>query len=78
MEWTMANGNQVQQQATLGCGSLILIALIVIIFSKEGSKDLGKDVQALGVEIKGLKQSVESQSTQIRELRETLEKAKLK
>jgi hypothetical protein len=31
-------------QATLGCGTFILIALIVLIFSKPGISDLGRDV----------------------------------
>ena len=74
----MANDNQMQQQATLGCGSLILIALIVIIFSKSGANELEKEIQSLSSEVKGLKQSVESQSTQIKELRESFEKAKSK
>jgi Sec-independent protein translocase protein TatA len=72
----MANDNQIQQQATLGCGSLILIALIVIIFSKSGADELHKEIKSLGGEVKMLKQSVESQSTQIKELRASLEKAK--
>ena len=72
----MANDNQIQQQATLGCGSLILIALIVIIFSKSGADELHNEIKSLGGEVKMLKQSVESQSTQIKELRASLEKAK--
>jgi Sec-independent protein translocase protein TatA len=74
----MANDNQIQQNATLGCGSLILIALIVIIFSKSGADELQKEIKSLGGEVKELKQSVENQSTQIKELRASLEKAKVK
>jgi peptidoglycan hydrolase CwlO-like protein len=74
----MANDTPMQQQATLGCGSLILIALIVIIFSQSGAKELEKDVKALSGEVKSMKQSVEMQSTQIKELRESIEKGKAK
>ena len=36
------------QQATLGCGTLILIALIVLFFSRPGLSDLERAGAALG------------------------------
>ena len=61
----MTDGNR-SDQVTLGCGSLILIALIVIIFSGSRDKEIAKDVkelrsevQVLQTEIKGLQKSVD-------------------
>jgi hypothetical protein len=66
----MSDGNR-SDQVTLGCGSLILIALIVIIFSGSGDKEVAKDVkelrsevQSLKTEIQGLKQSVDDLKSQ--------------
>lgn len=66
----MSEGNR-SDQVTLGCGSLILIALIVIIFSGGRDKEIAKDVkelrsevQSLQTEIKGLKQSVDELKAQ--------------
>lgn len=58
------NGNS--NGVTLGCGSLILIALIVIIFSggsskevKEEVKKLQAQVQTLQTDVKALQKSVD-------------------
>jgi hypothetical protein len=67
----MAYDNR-SQQATLGCGSLILIALIVIIFSGRGTGDLEREVQGLRSEVGDLKKAVEGQSGEIRQLRDRL------
>jgi hypothetical protein len=74
----VANDNPMQQQATLGCGSLILIALIVLIFGRSNVNELEKEIKSLSGEVKGLKQSVDSQSVQLKDLREGLEKTKAK
>jgi Sec-independent protein translocase protein TatA len=54
------DGNRTQQ-ASLGCGSLILIALIVLIFSGRGTGDLEREVRALRAEVGELKKAVEAQ-----------------
>jgi hypothetical protein len=64
------------QQATLGCGSLILIALIVILFSRPGLGDLEREVKGLRSDVKELKTSVEMQTEQIKVLQGKIEKAK--
>ncbi len=46
----MANDNRTQH-ATLGCGTLILIALIVLFFSKPGMSDLQQEVKSLRTEV---------------------------
>ena len=55
------------QKATLGCGTLILIALIVAIFSHSGSRDVERDVEGLRGDMHELKKSIDAQSQQIRE-----------
>ena len=62
----MQNDTANDQKATLGCGSLILIALIVIIVSKGRSEEIEKDLQRIeskidqqGREIASLRQKVE-------------------
>jgi hypothetical protein len=61
------------QQATLGCGTLILIALIVMIFSRPGLSDLEQNVRSLRSEVAELKKAVESQTGEIRRLHERLD-----
>jgi hypothetical protein len=56
------------QQATLGCGTLILIAIIVLIFSRPGISDLEKDVSKLRTDVGDLKRAIDSQTTEIRRL----------
>lgn len=60
------------QQVSLGCGTLILIALIVLLFSGPGNGDLEREVRGLRSEVGNLKQSVEAQSAEIRQLRDRL------
>ncbi len=56
------------QHATLGCGTLILIALIVLFFGRPGIQDLERDVKSLRSEVGDLKKAVESQTNEIRRL----------
>lgn len=56
------------QRATLGCGTLILIALIVMLFSGPNSKDLEKEVKALRTDVADLKATVEHQTQAIEAL----------
>jgi hypothetical protein len=65
------------QKATLGCGTLILIALIVAIFSQSGSRDVERDVEGLRRDVQELKKSIDAQSEQIRELRDMFKKREL-
>ena len=60
------------QHVGLGCGTLILIALIVLIFGGGNVGDLRRDVQGLSTEVRNLKTSVDSQTEQIRVLQEKL------
>jgi hypothetical protein len=64
------------QQATLGCGTLILIALIVAIFSHPGVGDVEREVRNLRSEVGELKKSVDAQSAEIKALRAKLEQGK--
>ena len=56
------------QHVTLGCGTLILIALIVMIFSNSSTSDIRSEVRALQSDITELKEAVKSQTNEIRRL----------
>lgn len=74
------------QQVNLGCGTLIIIALIVLIFSGRGTDDLERqvghartevgdlerEVKGLRAEMVDLRKSVDAQAAEIRQLRERL------
>ncbi|HMP01650.1 MAG TPA: hypothetical protein PKD86_11125 [Gemmatales bacterium] len=62
------------QQVSLGCGTLILIALIVLIFSGGGTRDLEREVQGLRSEVGELKKAAEAQTAEIKALRQMLDK----
>lgn len=68
------NGDTRTQQVSLGCGTLILIALIVLIFSGRGNDDLQREVHGLRSEVGELKQAIEAQADQLQQLREMLER----
>ncbi len=61
------------QKATLGCGTLILIAIIVAIFSNSGHEVDG-ELDNLRNDVRELKKSIDAQSQQIRELHDMLKK----
>jgi Sec-independent protein translocase protein TatA len=63
-------------QVSLGCGTLILIALIVLIFSGRGTGDLKNEVHGLRSEVGELKKEVEGLRGEVRAWREAAEKAK--
>jgi archaellum component FlaC len=69
----MAEDNRTQQ-VSLGCGTLILIALIVLIFSGRGTGDLEREIQGLRSEVKKLKMVVEEQTGEIKSLQQKLDK----
>ena len=60
------------QHATLVCGTLILIALIVLFFSRPGISNLEQDMRSLRSETGELKKAVESQTNEIKRLHEKL------
>lgn len=64
------------QGVSLGCGTLILIALIVMMFSGGGDRSLRRDVQALRAEVAELKKSVDAQSAEIKVLQQKIDEAK--
>jgi hypothetical protein len=59
---------------SLGCGTLILIALIVMFFSRGSTKDLERDVKELRTEVGALKKTIEAQTEEIKALREKVGK----
>jgi peptidoglycan hydrolase CwlO-like protein len=61
------------RRATLGCGTLILIALIVIIFSKGGISDLENALQRANTKLDRLESSLSDQSAQLQSIRATVE-----
>lgn len=69
----MADENRTQQ-VSLGCGTLILIALIVLIFSGRGGDELDREVKGLRSDVKELKTSVERQTDEIERLQQKLDK----
>lgn len=66
--------NKRTEQVSLGCGTLILIALIVLIFGGRGTSDLEREVHGLRSEIGELKRSVEVQIGEIKALQQRLDK----
>ena len=48
------------QQVSLGCGTLMIIALIVMIFAGRGQDDVGDELRLLRNEIVELKTSIRS------------------
>ena len=62
------------QSVSLGCGTLILIALIVLIFSQAGTKDLERDVEAMRKDVKEMRSAVETQTRQLKSLQDSVAK----
>jgi outer membrane murein-binding lipoprotein Lpp len=61
------------QKVSLGCGTLILIALIVMIFSNASTDDVQKEVNELRSEVRELNSKVEQLESKIDKLTQTLE-----
>jgi septal ring factor EnvC (AmiA/AmiB activator) len=59
---------------SLGCGTLLLIALIVAVFSRSNTHDVDEKLDALRNDVKQLQKSIDGQTQQIRELTELLKK----
>ncbi|MCK4624709.1 MAG: hypothetical protein KAV00_05310 [Phycisphaerae bacterium] len=60
------------QKASLGCGTLILIGLIVMFFGNMGQKDMAKQIRSLSDDIQKLERSVTAQTRQIESLNERM------
>ena len=58
----------------LGCGTLIIIALIVAAFSQVDNEDLESDILGLGLIVQELKQAVDFQINEIQELHSKIDK----
>ena len=62
------------QKVTLGYGTLIIIALIVLIFSNESTGPRKQEMEAVRQELHALQAVVSSQTQEIQDLKEMLEK----
>ena len=71
-EETMAEDRR-NQTVQLGCGTLILIAVIVAFFT-HSPRDVEREVRDLRSEVKELRHSVDAQTGEIKALRERLDK----
>ncbi len=60
--------------ASLGCGTLILIAIIVAIFSQAGTQDLEEEVSRLRYTVHELKEAIDAQTDEIEQLRSKIDK----
>jgi Sec-independent protein translocase protein TatA len=58
----------------LGCGTLIIVAIIVAIFSQVGNEDLESEISSLQLLVQELKQAVDSQTNEIQELHSKIDK----
>lgn len=63
---------EANQRATLGCGTLILIALIVMIFGNMAGEQVTEEIEQLCEEVRALQSTVSSQSQAIEELKQML------
>jgi hypothetical protein len=63
----MADDNR-GQAVSLGCGTLILIALIVLFFSNRGHDEVKREIRGLRSEVAGLRGAVEAQTALIKGL----------
>jgi hypothetical protein len=59
--------------ATIGCGTLLLIGLVVAIFSRPGLDELASRVSGMRSAVEDLKKASDAQTGEIRELRKAVE-----
>ena len=59
--------------ATLGCGTLLLIGIVVAIFSRPQLGDLESQMSGLRSVVEELKKASDAQTSEIRELRKAIE-----
>jgi hypothetical protein len=58
---------------TIGCGTLLLIGLVVAIFSRPGLDELQSRVSEMRSAVQELKKALDDQTGEIRELRKAVE-----
>ena len=63
------------QQVSLGCGTLILIALIVLFFSNRNGDDVKNEIRKLRTEIQRLDHRIRQQSEEVKALRDALDRS---
>jgi hypothetical protein len=59
-----------EHRVQLGCGTLIVIALIVMFFSRGNDRDLENEISGLRSDVGELKKLIEVQTGELRQLRE--------
>jgi hypothetical protein len=57
----MADENRTQQ-VTLGCGTLLLIGLVVLFFSRPGLREIQEEIGKLRGDVKELRKAVDEQT----------------
>ena len=67
------DGLNTDRRATLGCGTLILIALIVIIFSKGGIGELKDELRRANTKLDRLESSLTDQSARLKSIQAAVE-----
>jgi hypothetical protein len=63
------------QKTTLGCGTLILIALIVMIFGNISGNESAEEIKKLSKEVQTLQSTVSDQTQAIRRLERSVSQA---
>ncbi len=58
--------------ASLGCGTVVIIAFVVLIVSSAGSQKTTEELTRLRQEVEALKASVDAQTDEIRGLKELI------
>jgi hypothetical protein len=61
-----------EHRVQLGCGTLIVIALIVMFFSRTDTHELENEIRGLRSDVTEIKKLIEGQAGEIRQLREKL------
>jgi hypothetical protein len=57
----MADQNRTQE-VTLGCGTLLLIGLVVLFFSRPGMREIEEEIGKLRTDVKELRKAVDEQT----------------
>jgi hypothetical protein len=63
------------QKTTLGCGTLVLIALIVLIFGNVFGKESNEEIKRLSREVQRLQSTVSEQTQAIKRLERSVSQA---
>jgi hypothetical protein len=60
------------QQVNLGCGTLILIAIIVLIFSGRGTGEIKDEVKQLRQTVAGLEEKIDAQQAVLKRIEDKM------